>query len=820
MQKRLLLVLALLLAGVEITYGILWMIAIRRPQTAYLGIEREWEAGPPPALRVTRVHRGSSAERAGLHSGDRIAGVNDSPVSSMTAFDELVATAAPRSILILRVILPGDPEPQAVTAILDPSPFQATTTAQAIAMQMNRSFPALFVIVGLAVLFLRVEDRNAWLLALMFASIIAVAPMLGLEWAIPKSWRRFSVFYYFLFSGIMPALFYRFFAIFPVRSPIDRRLPWLKHVLLGGAVPISLPLAVWGFVAGDSLPLLHFKNWIAPFASPALLFAIYFNGTFTLAIASLLGNLRGAPSLDACRKIRVILFGTVATAPYIILAVFATRAGQEVITYYPFWFFTPAVLATFLMPLSFAYAVVKHRVLEIPVLLKRSARYVLVQRGFFVLMLVDGIVAVAVFVWLFTRWTERSNGTGAALPAGLMAGVGFGLLLAWGWTNAERKISARIDRAFFRSAYDARQILLDLAEKARVAASRQELTASLSEQIRQALQPESLTVCLETAGSIPKVESGFGDQTAIECEVPLVGREGRLIGRIILGPRRSEEPYSGEDLRLLASVAAQAAVTLENIRLAEEIARRIETDARTGRDIEIAKSVQARLFPQRVPAIQTLEYIGGCIQARGVGGDYFDYLDMGAGRVGLVLADIVGKGIASSLLMANLQANLRSQYVLALDDPARLMKSVNRLFFESTLPHQYATLFFGSYDDATRSLRYVNCGHNPPILVRSSGAVESLSSTATVVGLFEEWECEAREVALVAGDILVVYSDGVSEAFNDAGEEFGEHRLLEEVCRRSDRSVANLLKAITDRVMEFSGVVQEDDVTLLVARAR
>src|SRR5437016_9857788 len=167
--------------------------------------------------------------------------------------------------------------------------------------------------------------------------------------------------------------------------------------------------------------------------------------------------------------------------------------------------------------------------------------------------------------------------------------------------------------------------------------------------------------------------------------------------------------------------------------------------------------MQARLFPQNLPPLKTLEYVGGCIQARQVGGDYYDFLDMAPGMVGVVLADISGKGISGALLMANLQANLRSQYAIALEDLPRLLESVNRLFVENSPDNSYATLFFGVYDDATRCLRYANCGHNPPLLFRDTGEIDRLTATTTVVGAFSDWQCVNAESSLHPGVLLIFY---------------------------------------------------------------
>ena len=301
-------------------------------------------------------------------------------------------------------------------------------------------------------------------------------------------------------------------------------------------------------------------------------------------------------------------------------------------------------------------------------------------------------------------------------------------------------------------------------------------------------------------------------------------------GHRLVGPRLSEEPYSGEDKALLDSVAAQAGIALENIRLAERMAERIEADRRIAQEMEFARQVQARLFPQKLPAMKTLAYTGGCIQARKVGGDYYDFLELRPGRLALVLADIAGKGVSGALLMANLQANLRSQYPMAVDNLPQLLASVNRLFYESTDDASYATLFFADYDDASRKLRYANCGHLPPLLLRARGSskdlvaeapnVEWLRSTCTVMGLFEAWRCEIAEVRLTPGDTLVLYTDGITEAANADGDEFGEAHLLDTLGRHSHLPVESILQAVVGEVRQFcGGSEQQDDITAVIARS-
>ena len=245
-----------------------------------------------------------------------------------------------------------------------------------------------------------------------------------------------------------------------------------------------------------------------------------------------------------------------------------------------------------------------------------------------------------------------------------------------------------------------------------------------------------------------------------------------------------------------------------------------ESERRLAQELEIARQVQARLFPQAQPPVKTLDYAGVCIQAHEVGGDYYDFLSLGRNQLGLVIGDIAGKGIAAALLMANLQANLRSQCAIALEQPQALLRSANQLFHQNTTDSAYATLFFAEYDDETQRLRYANCGHLSALLLRNDGSLEHLDSTGTVLGLFPEWDCSLEECRIYPGDLLALYTDGVTESFNDSDEEFGEQRLVEALRHNRELPSSALLPAIVDNVRKFSPQEQHDDITLIVAKGR
>ena len=844
--RPLLLALGIVFAALTIFYSAAWMYYIRRPSLApqvEIGFDESYSSA---GIEIQNVHPNSPAEKSGLRANDRIVAINGSRADSSSAWNELMSrtwrSSQPGDTVTLTLQRPGQSQPLVITPRFRArqGAGDTKTVARTIAVQILGSYPLVFLIVGLAVLFLRVEDRNAWLLALVFATFITAGDMPDEFSAAPPHLQSFLLAYRTMMGSVLTGLFYFFFAVFPTRSPIDRKVPWLKWALLVSGICLSLG----GYRHGSSeaLPfiLTVLPDRVAQDARRVVVYSAIF-----LGLISLLCNRFSVSSKDDLRKIKVIFWGTVVgVTPSVVTAL----AHEVFYADFSFWVTFARVILLLLFPLSFAYAVVKHRVMDIPVLLKRSARYFVVERGFVMLIFVLSVGLTLWFGQAFSRYF--SAGSKAAIPIGAT----FGVLVISGATQAHRRVRTRLDRVFFRSSYDAQQILEDLAAKTLNTSSREGLALLLHQNIRDALHPSSAFVYLlanngqlvayagnpppealtlsSTGAGIAELadrdgplelisEAMQGTQLAPlepECLVPIRGSGGgTLQGVAVLGPRLSEEPYSASDKRLLASVASQAGIAMRSITLAEKMAEQMETERRTAQEMQIARQVQSRLLPQRAPSLKTLDCSGKCIQTRAVGGDYYDFLDFGSGRLGLVLADISGKGMSAALLMANLQANLRGQYALALEDVPRLLRSVNHLFYRNTETSHYATMFFAIYDDGTRRLRYVNCGHNPPILMRVNGDLDRLTATSTVLGLFEEWDCTVAECELASGDVLVIYTDGISEAGPNEEEEFGEERLIATIRKYQQQSAGEILDNILSDVQQVSRGRQADDMTLIVA---
>ena len=795
-SRLVLAVLALVFAASLLVYTGLWFVVASPEPNVQLGLDDTYLPSEHAQL-IYAVHQNSPAEKAGVLPGDRIVAIDGQPVADASFRPRIWLLHQPGDQIRLTIARPGTRRPVFLTATFRQNP--SASPGGFLDRQLSNWFPAPFVLVGLAVLFLRLEDPNAWLLVLVFGGLIATR---NLPPTSPQpAWWPFAMAYQALLLAMLGPLFYWFFAVFPARSPIDRRLPWLKWTSL----PIAFALALGGIRIGALRLPPPLQQRLGDRVSGRIAVVIVL-AYLTLGLVSFATNFFTTRDPETRRKIRVMFWGTVVSfGPILVDILVRNFTGWQD----PPWLSAIRTTLMFVFPLSFAYAVAVHRVLEIPVLLRRSARYLLVQRGFTFLLSLVSIGLTLLFAMSFARYLQPI--VEIAQPSGIALGAVFGTALLWSGTQVHKRVSGRIDRAFFRNAYDARMILEDLAEKTRTATDRAELTRLLERHLAQALHPSFVTVHLQPGEALPEKQP--------ECMVVILGRDGAKVGALMLGPRLSEEPYSGEDQRLLASIASQAAIALENMRLGEEIAARIETERRAAREMEIARDVQSRLLPQSPPVLKTLDLAACCIQARAVGGDYYDFLDLGADRVGLVLADVSGKGVHAALLVANLEAYLRSQCSMAPLEPVRMLQQVNRMLYASTAPQHYATLFFGVYDDTTRELLYVNCGHNPPIWLRPDGSVTRLEATATVIGAFERWQGTACRAQLDPGDLLVVFSDGVTEA-NRGEEEFGEVRLIDELRENRRRPVAEIVPAILASVQQFSAGDQYDDLTLLAARAR
>ena len=251
-------------------------------------------------------------------------------------------------------------------------------------------------------------------------------------------------------------------------------------------------------------------------------------------------------------------------------------------------------------------------------------------------------------------------------------------------------------------------------------------------------------------------------------------------------------------------------------------------------EVEIASEVQNQLFPQSAPVLRSIELIGICQPARTISGDYYDYLCLPDGSLAVAIGDVAGKGISAALLMASIQSTMRTQLAAGLQISvaaghghrsarfctASVVAELNRQLYANTAPEKYATFFFGVYDETSRTLTYTNAGHLPPLLVRGN-SVGRLEVTGTVIGLFPVADYQEQTVQIEDGDLLIAYTDGITEPENAYGEEFGVERLADVVMRHRTAPAGEAIKKVMEAVAHWSTAPElPDDMTVVLARGR
>jgi len=551
----------------------------------------------------------------------------------------------------------------------------------------------------------------------------------------------------------------------------------------------------------------------------------------------------------------------VAMTPTLFLTIYAAirHIPFEVL---PQWLTYPVLALLLIFPLTLAYVIVVQRALDVRVVIRQGLQYGLAKTGIRVLQ----AIAIALVIATAFALGSNANRVGKVIVIAIAITIGFTI----------PRLAARLrhwtDRRFFREAYDAEQVLSELSDHVRGMVETKSLLETVATRIAETLHIHKVAVLLGTSDAYrPAYALGYGTppdvafpsdmgtikvlqaqkepariylddpdswlyrdpdvseedraklaQLHAELLLPLSARD-KLLGFISLGPKRSDEPYSGSDVRLLKSVAAQTGLALENARLMSAIAEEVAQRERLNREVEIAREVQERLFPQTLPPIQGLEYAGACRPALGVGGDYYDFLALPGGQLGIAIGDVSGKGIAAALMMASLQASLRGEATRAPDNLAALVSNVNRLVYEASASNRYATFFYAQYNPESSQLSYVNAGHNPPMLFHCANGtwqVSRLETGGTVVGLMQTFPYEQSAVPMGAGDVLVAFTDGISEAMNDRDEEWGEEKLVETVKCCANLSAPEMITRIMQSADGFvAGARQHDDMTLVVRRA-
>jgi len=803
----------------------------------------------------------SSASRAGVKENDLLVSVNGRPFTGLAVFGEAMRPAKPGDHLTVSVVSPPETVPRTATILLEQkrSPTAAWALASLICIELV--MPAFCILLGGWVVLVRPRDISAWLLFLTLQFFI-VYYTAGVE-----SWgpmvRDFAQFYRFALIMTWPVFMFLFGLYFPEPFP-DKEAAfwkWPKRLLIPAALFFSLIVVIVSlgelenFASVTSLSRLLERLSVVSFV---ISFATV--GCFFAAIATKTG---AAVTPDARRRLRLLQWGTtISMTPACILFIVQAFKGGEIEKILPEWMVLTSLALMFLFPVTLAYVIVVHRALDVRVVLRQGLQYTLATRGVRILQILL-TAALVIFSVTYMNSRDLNSPNRITIIALLVAAI---LLLR----RAALRVRAWIDRRFFRDAYNSEQILASLGDEVLSIVETRPLLERVASKIAESLHVPRVAVLLPDGGffrpayalgydSIPQTELADSAATIerlrkepeparvylddedswANTELPSHERQSlaalspqlllplavkdKLLGLVALGEKRSEEPYSGTDLKLLKSVATQTALALSNAQLTSAIADEVARREKLNREIEIAREVQERLFPQRLPEIAGLDYFGLCRTALGVGGDYYDFLALPDGKLGIALGDVSGKGIAAALTMASLQASLRADAMRAGKNLAGLIARVNNMVYDASTADRYATLFYAQFDPSTRRLTYVNAGHCPPILLRNSPSgqqVQRLDQGGTVVGLVPDVPYDQADVDLAPGDLLVIYTDGFSEAMSPKLEEWGEKRLLDSIQSCNGVAPKEAIHHILQAADQFAaGAPQSDDMTLVILRA-
>ena len=796
------------------------------------------------------------AKAAGLAAGDRIGQLNGADYTGYAQWLTILSESHPGDILDVGYTRPNG---SAGTATLTLARNEALHGRTSPVWGFWRDFfitgllTLVCLLIGYWVVLSRPADRNAWLLLVLlnFPSCVFINP--GLATGVGLFLREF--WYQTGQLAGAPALLL-FGVYFPERSRIDARAPWAKWILLGlfgVCFAISYPATYMDYYGGgDGRLLTRASDAVGP--------AIGFLNLLFVALFLILtlDKLRSASTQDARRRLRVLLTGmSVGVASLLLVFIVLPHFGVN--SFQPRWYVLRYLGAVVFMlaPLTLAYVVVVQRAMDVRVLLRTGTRYALAKASLWVVQIA---LLVVIGFRLFLPMIERRQPE----PSDVWTAVIFlGLILALRF-GVSNRLQQWLDRRFFREAYNAEVMLNELSDEVRRFTETQPLLETVAKRICETLHIRQIAMLLRH-GDAFYVEEAMGvaadgtlmlpaqassirhlsnsseparlyredpdawylmagtaerralDSLNAELLLPLPGRN-RLMGIMALGPKRSEAAWSRTDLQVLTTVARQTGLALEVSELAHSLAAEAAQRERVNREIEIAREVQERLFPQQMPVLGGASVAGACRPAQGVGGDYYDVIQLEDGRIGLAVGDVSGKGISAALLMASLRASLRG---VTLDNPrdfAKLMHKVNVLVYEASASNRYATFFFAAYDPRTRRLECVNAGHNPPVLLRN-GEVIRLEADGPVVGLLPFAPYTEQSLTLEPGDLLVLYTDGISEAMTHQDEEWGEERMIAAALKVRDKSADEILRSIFAAADAFTaGAPQHDDMTLLVLK--
>jgi serine phosphatase RsbU (regulator of sigma subunit) len=730
----------------------------------------------------------------------------------------------------------------------------------------------LFLLTAWIIFLLRPDDKQAWLLALMLGTL---AIILGNDPANLPSWLSVAVSAAVALGLLFLPVFVHFFLIFPDPSPLLRRWPRLEIwvylpyllFLLPVIVPLRLPGGMWMF----RFQWFRYSVFAVNFLIGAYLAA---------GLICLLINYRAASPI-ARRRLRVVMAGSAVGFFNLFLLVMGGVSGlQPRMPTLWSWFHMALFVTLPLIPLSFVYAIARHKVIPVSLIIRRGLRYLLVSRGSVLLLMIVVSLVMYIAMDAFFYWNPMSGRRVGIISAVVAIAV-------WQLARAFhlRVVAPKIDRLFFHQAYDARQVIAELAESLRATTSRPQLLEQVATKIQSALQAANVAVLLrdEASGDYPCVYFrvySFHNRSAVPypCDggltrdsvavrrlvessqlIDLEGRDdlqsqnggsnelsdadrealrklnsamllpitakGGLLGVISVGAHLGDLPFSGDDKRLLLSVVAPTSFALENIRLiertVEDARRRQELEAENeqrARELEEARQLQLSMLPKSIPQLPHLEIEAYMKPAAEVGGDYYDFHLADDGVLTVAVGDATGHGLKAGTVVTAMKSLFRS--FAAEQEIVPVFNRSSRVLKEMNLRSLFMGLTMVKLNG--RRMKISSAGMPPVLIYRAeTGRVEEVMIKAMPLGSVTGYNYRERELTLGRGDVVVLMSDGLPERFNHVGEMFDYSRTMDTLARAATLAPREIIERLVDAGEAWAeGRPQDDDITFVAVKVK
>ncbi len=490
---------------------------------------------------------------------------------------------------------------------------------------------------------------------------------------------------------------------------------------------------------------------------------------------------------------------------------------------------------------SIAWAIIRYQFLDIRVIIRRG-----------LIFSIASAVLIGVYLQIYRYGKQMITASlGIEIPVLEILFILFAMFLFQPILSA---IERTIERLFIRDRADYRNVLKDLSHDIMTTLDPPLLRNKVIKTLQEALSLETVELLHASADgrfapfgtdakplfkpkeewiqhlhewnapiSLEQLAAQVKDEKSLEgirrlnafLLIPLAYRD-RLVGILLLGDKVTKTNFSTEDMTLLSVLSNQIAIAMENARLYNETIEK----QRIEEDLQLAREIQRNLLPRFRPQGKRFELAGFNLPSREVGGDYYDFIPLADDRIGIVIGDISGKGIPAAILMSNLQATFRISALHA-KSTSEAMALVNNQIIQTTSVEKFATLFYGVFDAKTRTLEYTNAGHNFPILWRPNRECSQLKEGGLVIGVLKDVPYQSVKIQILPGELIVFYTDGVTEARSKNEEEYGEARLIDTISRCSERPAEAILETILDSVTVFTdGDLESDDLTLVVMKVK